>query len=34
MLNGSGLKDDLRSGVWAKCATTVTLLCNITSVKH
>jgi hypothetical protein len=34
MLNGAGLKDDLRSGVWAECAVTVTFLSNITSVKN
>jgi hypothetical protein len=34
MLNGAGLKDNLRSGVWAECAMTVTFLSNITSVKH
>jgi hypothetical protein len=34
MLNGAGLKDDLRSGVWAECAMTVTFLSNITSVKN
>ena len=32
-LNGAGLKDDLRSGVWAECARTVTFLHNITSLK-
>jgi hypothetical protein len=34
MLNGAGLKDDLRSGVWAECAMTVTYLSDITSVKN
>ena len=34
MLNCAGLKDDLRSGVWAECAMTVTFLSNITSVKN
>jgi hypothetical protein len=34
MLNSSGLKDHLRSGVWAECAMTVTYLSNITSIKE
>jgi hypothetical protein len=34
VLNGAGLKDDLRSGVWAECAMTVTFLSNVTSVKN
>jgi hypothetical protein len=34
MLNRAGLKDSLRSGVWAGCALTVTLLSNITSIKN
>jgi hypothetical protein len=33
MLNGAGLKDHLRSGVWFECAMTVTFLSNITSIK-
>jgi hypothetical protein len=34
MLNSAGLKDHLRSGVWAECAMTVTYLSNITSIKE
>jgi hypothetical protein len=34
MLNGAGLKDDLRSGVWADCAMPFTFLSNIISVKN
>jgi transposase InsO family protein len=34
MLNSDGLKDHLRSGVWAECAMTVTYLSNITSIKE
>jgi len=34
MLNSSGLKDHLRSGVWNECAMTVTFLSNITSIKN
>jgi hypothetical protein len=34
MLNSAGLKDHLRSGVWAECAMTVTFLSNITSIKN
>ena len=34
MLNSAGLKDNLRSGVWAECAMTVTFLSNITSIKN
>jgi hypothetical protein len=30
MLNSSGVKDQLRSGVWAECAMTVTFLSNVT----
>jgi hypothetical protein len=32
-LNCAGLKDELRSGVWAECARTITFLHNITSIK-
>jgi hypothetical protein len=34
MLNSAGLKDHLRSGVWAECSMTVTYLSNITSIKE
>jgi hypothetical protein len=34
MLNSAGLKDHLRSGVWAECAMTVTYLSNITSINE
>jgi hypothetical protein len=34
MLNSTGLKDQLRSGVWAECALTVTFLSNISSIKN
>jgi hypothetical protein len=34
MLNGTGLKDDLTSGVWTECVMTVAFLANITSVKN
>jgi hypothetical protein len=34
MLNCAGLKDTLRSGVWAECARTVTFLSSITSAKN
>jgi hypothetical protein len=34
MLNSAGLKDQLRSGVLAECALTVTFLSNITSIKN
>jgi hypothetical protein len=34
MLNSAGLKDHLRSGVWAECAMTVTYLSNITPIKE
>jgi hypothetical protein len=30
MLNNAGVKDQLRSGVWAECAMTVTFLSNVT----
>jgi hypothetical protein len=33
MLNNKGLKDDVGSGVLAKCARTVTFLSSITSIK-
>ena len=32
-LNSAGLKEKLRSGVWAECAMTITFLSNITSIK-
>jgi hypothetical protein len=34
MLNSAGVKDQLRSGVWAECAMTVTFLSNVTSIKN
>jgi hypothetical protein len=34
MLNSVGLKDHLRSGVWAECTMTVTYLFNNTSIKE
>jgi hypothetical protein len=34
MLNSAGLKDQLRLGVWAESALTVTFLSNITSIKN
>jgi hypothetical protein len=34
MLNSPGVKDQLRSGVWAECAMTVTFLSNVTSIKN
>jgi hypothetical protein len=34
ILNIAGLKDHLRSGVWAECAMTFTYLSNITSIKE
>jgi hypothetical protein len=34
MLNSTGLKDHLRSGVWTEYAMTVTYLSNITSIKE
>jgi hypothetical protein len=34
MLNSAGVKDQLRSGVWAECAMTVTFLSNLTSVNN
>jgi hypothetical protein len=34
MLNSAGVKDQLRSGVWAECAITVTFLSNVTSIKN
>jgi hypothetical protein len=33
MLNNAGLKNGVRSGVWAECARTVTFLSNITAIK-
>jgi hypothetical protein len=33
LLKSAGLKDHLRSGVWAECAMTVTFLSNITFIK-
>jgi hypothetical protein len=33
MLNSAGVKDPLRSGVWAECAMKVTFLLNVTSIK-
>jgi hypothetical protein len=34
MLNSVSVKDQLRSGVWAECAMTVTFLSNVTSIKN
>jgi hypothetical protein len=34
MLNSAGVKDQLRSGVCAECAMTVTFLSNVTSIKN
>jgi hypothetical protein len=34
MLNNAGVKDQLRSGVLAECAMTVTFLSNVTSIKN
>jgi hypothetical protein len=34
MLNSAGVKDQLRSGVWAECAMTVMFLSNVTSIKN
>jgi hypothetical protein len=34
MLNSSGVKYQLRSGVWAECAMTVMFLSNVTSIKN
>jgi hypothetical protein len=34
MLNNAGVKDQVRSGVWAACAMTVTFLLNVTSIKN
>jgi hypothetical protein len=34
MLKSSGLKDQLKSGVWAECALTDTFLSNTTSIKN
>ena len=33
MLNGAGLKNQIRNGVWAECAMTVTYLSNIMTTK-
>jgi hypothetical protein len=33
MLNGAGVKDQLRSGFWAESAMTVRYLLNVTSIK-
>jgi hypothetical protein len=33
MLNNAGLKNGVRSGIWAECARTVTFLYNITEIK-
>jgi hypothetical protein len=34
MLNSVGFTADLRSGVWAECAMTVSVLSNIASIKN
>jgi hypothetical protein len=34
MLISAGVKDQLRSGVWAECVMTVTFLLNVTSIKN
>jgi hypothetical protein len=34
MLNGAGVKDQLRSGVWAECSMAVTFVSNVTSIKN
>jgi hypothetical protein len=34
MLNNAGVKDQLRSGVWAECAMKVTFLLSVTSIKN
>jgi hypothetical protein len=34
MLDSAGVKDRLRSGVWAECARTVKFLSNVTSIKN
>jgi hypothetical protein len=34
MLNSASVKNQLRSGVWAECAITVTFLSNITLIKN
>jgi hypothetical protein len=34
MLNSAGVKDQLKSGVWAECAMTLTFLLNVTSIKN
>jgi hypothetical protein len=33
MLNNAGLKNGVRSRIWAECARTVTFLSNMTSIK-
>jgi hypothetical protein len=32
-VNDAGLEHDIRSGLWSECASTVTFLSNITSIK-
>jgi hypothetical protein len=34
MLNNGGLEDSVRSGVWAECIRTATILSNIISIKQ
>jgi hypothetical protein len=34
MINSADVKDQLRSGIWAECAMTVTLLSNVKSIKN
>jgi hypothetical protein len=34
MLNSAGVKDQLRSGVWAECVMTVTFLSNVILIKN
>jgi hypothetical protein len=34
MLDSAGVKDQLRSGVWAECAMTLTFLSNVTSIEN
>jgi hypothetical protein len=34
MQDSAGVKDQLRSGVWAECVMTVTFLSNFTSIKN
>jgi hypothetical protein len=33
MINGAGARNQLKSGVWAECAMSVTLLSNVISIK-